>query len=107
MIYAVLSIFILLTLFFAWTTYNLFRQNQQLESYIKDFNKVEDDVEKFYRVILGLLTQTYAELQRIDKRGSFSSDDEVGFAFRVIIKAIESCKKAIENIQQTEETKGH
>ena len=28
-------------------------------------------------------------MQRIDKRGSFSSDDEVGFSFKVIQKAIE------------------
>lgn len=99
MIYAIVIILSLSTGVFAWFTVNLFRQNQQLESYIADFNKVEDDAEKFYRVILSLLTQTYAELQRIDKIGSFSSDDEVGFSFRVIIGAIESCKKAIENLR--------
>lgn len=98
MIYA-LIFFILLTFVLAFAAFNLFRQNQQLEGYIKDFDKVEDDAEKFYRVILGLLVQTYTELQRIDKRGSFSGDDEVGFAFRVILKSIESCKHAIENLK--------
>lgn len=78
---------------------NLLIKNQQLEKYIQDFSKVEDDAEKFYRVIMGLLVETYSELNKVDKRGSFSSDDEVGFAFKVIYNSIESCKKAIENLR--------
>lgn len=98
MIYA-LIFFVLLTLILGFIVWNLFQQNQQLEGYIKEFDKVEEDAEKFYRVILGLLVQTYAELLRVDKRGSFAGDDEVGFSFRVILKAIESCKHAIEQMK--------
>jgi len=79
---------------------NLLSQNKQLESYIEaEFRKKikkEEDFDKYYQYILGLLTHAYAEMLRIDKRGSFSSDDEVGFSFKVIYRCIEELKQKIE-----------
>jgi len=96
------GIFFLLTLLLSFFCYNLFRQNQQLEQYLQDYSKVETDAETFYKVILGLLIHTQSELDRVDKRGSFSSDDEVGFAFKAIRRSIETCVQQLKSMRETE-----
>lgn len=85
---------------------NLLSQINQLEKYIdgefKRKIKKEEDFDKYYQYILGLLTHAYSEMSRIDKRGSFSSDDEVGFSFRVIYRSIEELKQKIESMKVEE-----
>jgi len=68
--------------------YNLYHQSKQLEEFIIGFDKKEkkiyEDAEKYYSAFLQLFLNADSEISRIDKRGTFSSDDEVGFAFKVI-----------------------
>lgn len=75
---------------------NLLKQIDVLEEtiqvYSNKIDSVEEEAIKYQRYYLELITQTYKELQRIDKRGSFSSDDEVGFSFRILFTAIENLK---------------
>ncbi len=82
---------------------NLLRQNdtltENLQIYSNKIESVESDTIKYHRYFLELFTNTYQELQRIDKRGSFSSDDEVGFAFRVILAAIELVKDKLKTVE--------
>ena len=95
----ILTIIILLTVvigIMAKVIYNLFNRNTQLELYVNELEgivekqtKESDDFDSYYEYLLELFTQCFMEMQRIDKRGSFSSDDEVGFSFKVIQKAIE------------------
>ena len=82
---------------------NLYNQVNQLEQYLEHATKSEEDVDSYYRYFLGLFTQCYVELQRIDKRGSFSSDDEVGFSFRIVLKAIEDVKIKLEKLRVEQE----
>lgn len=95
-------IFFLLTLLLSFFCYNLFKQNQQLEQYLQDYSKVEDEAETFYKVVLGLLIHTQTELDRVDKRGSFSSDDEVGFAFKAIHRSIETCVQQLKSMRENQ-----
>ncbi len=85
---------------------NLIAQTAQLEKYIdaefKRKIKREEDFDKYYQYILGLLIHSYTEMQRIDKKGSFSSDDEVGFAFKVIYRCIEELKQKLESLKVEE-----
>lgn len=101
---AILSIGIVVTLVMIR---NLLIQNDKLEEFLQIYsNKIEEtelETIKYYKYFLELFTQTYGELSRIDKRGSFSSDDEVGFAFRVIISAIETVKDKLKSIKGEEE----
>jgi len=57
--------------------FNLIRQNEQLEDtavYYQDkFNEIRE-----------MALQTEVKLKELDIRGSFSSDDEVGFVFKDI-----------------------
>lgn len=90
---------ILLTILLSFFCYNLYNQVVKLEKLYKKQTKKEVDIDNFYKYILGLLTHAYSEMGRIDQRGSFSSDDEVGFAFRIIYRAIEDTKTKLESIR--------
>lgn len=76
---------------------------QDIITHRKKIDSVEDETIKYHKYFLKLFNQTYQELQRVDKRGSFSSDDEVGFAFRVIINAIETTKNKLQSLEVEEE----
>ena len=103
-----LVFFVLLTLALSWFCYNLFRQNVQLEGYLKQYVANEEQTEIFYRLIMGILTHAATDMDKVDKRGSFSYDDEVGFAFKVIDRGIETAKRQIESIrvQENDQPKG-
>jgi hypothetical protein len=86
---------------------NLLKQNdsllESLQIYSNKIDSTEDEAIKYQKYFLELFTQTYQELQRIDKRGSFSSDDEVGFAFRVILTAIATLKERLGSVEIEQE----
>lgn len=86
---------------------NLLNQNKQLESEVKKLDKREEklyiEIENYYKIFLGLFTEAYTNMQRVDKRGSFSSDDEVGFAFKVIYNAIQEVQTKLENLKVDDE----
>jgi len=85
---------------------NLLIQNDSLvetiQIYSNKIDSVEEEAIKYQRYYLELITKTYQELQRIDKRGSFSSDDEVGFSFRVLFTAIENLKEKLRLVEVVE-----
>jgi len=67
----------ILTLLLAFTTFNLLRKNEKAEdviisyqTYIKDVSETVDFIDQ--------------RLDEIDSRGTFKSDDEVGFFFERI-----------------------
>ena len=94
-----LVFFVLLTLGLSFVCYNLYSQTVQLEKLYKKQVKKETDIDNFYRFILGLLTRAKLEMDKIDQRGSFSADDEVGFAFRVIQRAIDETVHQMKSIR--------
>ena len=100
----IIIILVIIIFLLIWFIYNLNSQVSTLESYISKLNKRElnhyTEVEGYYKIFLDLFTNAYLEMQRVDKRGSFSSDDEVGFAFKVILNSIESVKGALENLRK-------
>lgn len=57
-----------------YTTYNLLRKNERQEDILAGYL---DYLDKFSRVI----EVTDEKLKELDNRGSFSSDDEIGFFF--------------------------
>jgi hypothetical protein len=48
------------------------------------------------------LTKCYSEIDKVDKNGSFSSDDEIGFAFGVIKGSIQETLSEIEKLKEEE-----
>ena len=84
---------------------NLYSKLQKLETQLK--NEVEP-VEKAYLIyenLLKLLIRSKVELDSIDKRGTYSSDDEVGFAFKIIQGSIENLVEEIKKISNADAEK--
>ena len=93
----------------AYFIVNLLSQVEYFENYIENSFQRElkksEDFDKYYQYLLGLFVKASSELQRIDKNGSFSSDDEVGFSFKVLQRAIDEVKQKIENLKVNDEEK--
>lgn len=111
MIYIIIiSICILIIILLGFFIYNLYQQNAQLEEFIKETEKKEvkiyEDAQKYYLAFLHLFTEAKSQLDRVDKKGAFSSDDEVGFSFKVIKTAIDNVVVQLETLKpETEDDK--
>ena len=70
-------ILLILVLIFGFTTFNLFRKLEQMEQVIERY---ESWINGFFETIKSADTR----LQEIDHKGTFDSDDEVGFFFKYI-----------------------
>ena len=84
---------ILLSLALAGTLfiiYNLLRKYEQGEEYIEN---LESWVREFSRTI----TDMNKEIKKIDTKGSFSSDDEVGYFFKELKEIIRKLDTLGEN----------
>ena len=70
----------------AFTTYNLMIKNEKLEdiihSYREYITKLQDQI-----------TYTEEKIKKIDERGTFQSDDEIGWFFKNIKTLQESLSK--------------
>lgn len=99
MVTAVIILLIIALGVLSFIASNLYAQNQQLEEELMKYNELEDRVVNVYNFFLETFTSAYVEMERIDKNGAFSSDDEVGFAFRVVKEAIEHVKFQITKLK--------
>ena len=70
--YILLSIIVLML---GWTTFNLTRKTERLETWIEDYAQ---------RVIT-----TQEVLKEIDSKGNFEADDEVGVIFTAIKETVD------------------
>ena len=75
-------VLILLTSFFGYVIYLL---SEQIEQYEESVEFLEQWYEKFITTI----ADADNKMQEVDKRGSFSSDDEIGFAYQTVKECIE------------------
>jgi len=65
-----------------YVIYNLLRKYEQSEEYIEN---LESWVAQFSKTI----TDMNSEIHKIDHKGSFKSDDEVGYFFKELKRVIE------------------
>ncbi len=71
-----------------YINYNLYSKITPLENAISKGLILEEEFLKYYEAILILVISAKTEMDKIDTKGAFSSDDDVGFAFKVIQTAI-------------------
>ena len=77
--YILLSIFILIL---SWTTFNLTRKVERLETWIEDYaQRIQD---------------TKQVLEEVDAKGSFKTDDEIGVVFTAIKEAVDELNEITE-----------
>lgn len=67
-------VFAVLAIILGFTTWNLLRKNEKMEEAIESYT----DYIKNVTETLGVIE---ARLNQIDERGTFKSDDEIGFFF--------------------------
>lgn len=79
MMLAAIIILSILVVTLGYTTYNLLRKNETQEDILSGYL---DYLDKFSRVI----EVTDKKLKELDNKGSFSSDDEIGFFFENVKK---------------------
>ena len=77
--YIILSL-VVITL--GWTTFNLTRKVERLETWIEGY------VER--------INETQSTLKEIDEKGNFEADDEIGVIFTAIKEAIEELNEITE-----------
>ena len=72
----------LVSIILVWTTFNLTRKVERLETWIEDYaQRIQD---------------TKQVLEEIDAKGSFEADDEIGVVFTSIKEAIEELNEITE-----------
>ena len=81
MILSIILLVILLVISI-YVNYNLLKRNEQLE---ESYNQLADEYETMYDKMVRfeeVIDNANQKLKEIDSRGSFESDDEVGFFFK-------------------------
>lgn len=73
MIYAIISLVLVLLVCF-YVIFNLLKKNEKLEDMVVYSDSY---IKKFY----SLISQSDEKLKLLDDKGSFKSDDEIGFFF--------------------------
>jgi hypothetical protein len=73
----IISILTISTIVLGFTTFNLLRKNEQAEDIVVGYLIYLDKISKVIEV-------SDETLKKIDYKGSFESDDEVGFFFQQI-----------------------
>ena len=69
-------------LFLGWVIYLMTEQLEQIENNIGVY-------EEYYNAFIEQLNEANQKMQAIDNKGSFSSDDEIGFAFKTVRDCID------------------
>ena len=72
----------LIIIMFSWTTFNLTRKVERLETWIEDYaQRIQD---------------TQQVLKEIDSKGTFEADDEIGVIFTSIKEAVDELNEITE-----------
>lgn len=77
MITITISILSVLVVILGFTTFNLLRKNEKNEDILLSFQKYLDQLSR-------IIEFSDEKLKKIDERGIFKSDDEVGFMYEQI-----------------------
>lgn len=74
----IISILSIITVVLIFISYNLLKKNEKCEDIIKSY-------ENYMVNISNTIEYADKKLKEIDRKGSFESDDEVGFFFKTLL----------------------
>ena len=80
-VYIIIPVLSVLVVILGYTTFNLLRKNEQAEDIVVGYLIYLDKISK-------VIEAADAKLKKIDIKGSFESDDEIGFFFKQVKKII-------------------
>ena len=75
---AIISVLSVIVVILVYTNYNLLRKNEQCEDIIKSY-------ENYMINLSNTIEFSNKKLKEVDRKGSFESDDEVGFFFKQLL----------------------
>ena len=87
--------YILLTLLsiLSYTTFNLLLKNEKLEDMVENQSKILSGYMSYLNKITDIIEHSDKRLKEVDSKGSFRSDDEVGFFFEQLMSIQEILNK--------------
>lgn len=85
----IIVILIIFILILGYTTYNLLRKNEKFEDLVNEQTKILAGYMTYLNKVSDIIEHSNKRLKEIDSKGSFESDDEVGFFFEQL-KSIQS-----------------
>jgi len=71
----ILSVFVLVL---GFTSYNLLRKNEKCEDIIKSY-------EEYMINLSTIIEESNEQLKKVDSKGTFEGDDEVGYFFKFLL----------------------
>lgn len=89
-----------LILILGYTTYNLLRKNEKLEDMLESQTRILGGYMTYLNKLSDIIGHSSKRVKEIDTKGTFESDDEVGFFFEQL-KSIQEVLDSfnIKNIQ--------
>jgi uncharacterized protein involved in tolerance to divalent cations len=79
---------------------NSYKKIEVLEKQIDRIESIESNSVALVENLLIAYIKVLSKLKRIDRLGSFESDDEVGFVFKTIKNTIEELKTELDNLKK-------
>jgi hypothetical protein len=89
-------IFLLISIY---ANINSYKKISILEEQVERTELIESNSLTILENLLIVHIQVLSKLKRIDRLGSFESDDEVGFVFKTIKTTIEELKTELDNLK--------
>lgn len=80
---------------------NSYKKIEILENQLNRIAAIESNSVSLVENLLVVYIKVLAKLKRIDRLGSFESDDEVGFVFKTIKSTIEELKTELDNLKKS------
>lgn len=99
----VIVILSVLTLLLGYTTYNLLRKNEALETSLEEFENGLNQQEELISEIATKIDSSMLRMKEIDRIGSFEADDETGIIFKNIYEIISELEEYYGTETQSEE----
>lgn len=82
---------------------NLLRKNEYLEDIINDAAEINKELYDMLVLTKSRIDESYDRIKKLDRRGSFESDDEVGFFFNDLLTISENLKNSIQADEEEQE----
>jgi hypothetical protein len=92
----IISIILIISIYANINSYN---KITVLEKQLDKIESIETNSINLVENLLVTYIKVFTKLKRIDRLGSFESDDEVGFVFKTIKNTIEELKIELDNLK--------
>jgi hypothetical protein len=102
MVWVIITLSVLI-LVLGYTTYNLLRKNEALETSLEEFENGLNQQEELISEIATKIDSSMLRMKEIDRIGSFEADDETGIIFKNIYEIISELEEYYGTETQSEE----